>query len=268
MVSPATAHRTWTRLGTRPREAPHDHRRRGRPRARRLRLGDPTVSLSHEARTSPTPFGSVGGGRVRPRGGNLRANHEQPAPPGQATPDLRQRLPHDGNDGPAGHQTRRISVRPRVAHSLPDRHPPSRPQTTHQPTRKPRNCDAPLVNCHTLSYQRTHAPLAGVPGTDEMFVRRWRGVRGTDELLWRPPWSTSALNWCQRARISARRGRALGAPRNRRLEHAIQTPQHEALRAVVLSSDVRQVCRDLFDRALRDARCPQGAGTHRVRARS
>ena len=34
-------------------------------------------------------------------------------------------------------------------------------------------------------------------------------------------------------------------------------------RAVVLSFEVREVCRESFDRALRDARCPQGAG-HRI----
>ena len=87
-----------------PREAPHDRRRRRRPRARRIRVGD------HPNRIATTdnvlyPVGWVGGGPAR--AGNPRWNYEQPAVR-PATLDARWRLPTT-NNGPAAVEPR-ISV--------------------------------------------------------------------------------------------------------------------------------------------------------------
>ena len=58
-------------------QATHDDRRRGRPRARRVRLGDHPHRVT-PAPTSPIP--SAGSVAARQRAGNPRANYEQPAP--------------------------------------------------------------------------------------------------------------------------------------------------------------------------------------------
>jgi transposase len=59
------------------RQTPHDHRCRGRPRARRIRLGDHQNRLTTPTPTSTTP--SAGSVAARQRAGNPRANYEQPA---------------------------------------------------------------------------------------------------------------------------------------------------------------------------------------------
>ena len=70
-------HRTWTRLEA-ARQAPHDHRRRRRPRARRLLLGDHPhrIDLAPDTPTIP----SAGSVAARQRAGNPRLSYEQPAP--------------------------------------------------------------------------------------------------------------------------------------------------------------------------------------------
>ena len=75
-------HRTWTPPRT-PRQTPHDHRRRCRPRTRRLLLGD----HPHRITTAHHPSRRLG--RWRP--GNARGTRETAMsnpPPGLATPDL------------------------------------------------------------------------------------------------------------------------------------------------------------------------------------
>ena len=92
-------HRTWTASSTR--QAPHDHRGRRRPRARRLLLGDHPNRVTG-ATSSPIP--SAGSVAARQRAGNPRPTMSNP-PHRLATPDLRQRLPTT-NHGPAATQTR------------------------------------------------------------------------------------------------------------------------------------------------------------------
>ena len=53
-------HRTWTRLEA-SRQAPHDHRGRRRPRARRVRLGDLPDRVTNQPDIA-YPVGWVGGG--------------------------------------------------------------------------------------------------------------------------------------------------------------------------------------------------------------
>ena len=121
-----------------PRQAPHDHRRRRRPRARRVRLGDHPNRVTTRAHTSPIP--SAGSVAARQRAGNPRANYEQPAPQGWPRPILDSGSPrrtmvlrHGNQPEPAY-----ISLT-RVAHSLPDRHPPSRPHSQPPDQRKAGN---------------------------------------------------------------------------------------------------------------------------------
>jgi len=127
-------HRTWTRLEARA-------KRRtiiAVAAARELsgfcwaitQIGDPP-----QARSQPShPVGWAGGGPAR--AGNPRQSYEQPAPTTSrlATPDPRQRLPTT-NHGPAATRSANISLT-RVAHSRPDRHPPSRPHSHPQHERQ------------------------------------------------------------------------------------------------------------------------------------
>ena len=62
------------------RQAPHDHRRRRRPRTRRLLLGDHPESNNHRPANNHIP--SAGSVAARQRAGNPRRNYEQPAPTG------------------------------------------------------------------------------------------------------------------------------------------------------------------------------------------
>ena len=59
-----------------PREAPHDHRRRRRPRTRRVLLGDHPNRINRTTQHT-YPVGWVGGGPAR--AGNPRCSYEQPA---------------------------------------------------------------------------------------------------------------------------------------------------------------------------------------------
>ena len=61
------------------RQTPHDHRRRRRPRTRRVLLGDHPNRVTPDRR-QPDPVGWVGGGPAR--AGNPRRSYEQPAPTG------------------------------------------------------------------------------------------------------------------------------------------------------------------------------------------
>ena len=64
-----------------PRKAPHDHRGRGRPRARRVRAGRSPRSSNRRPPSHIPPVGWVGGGPAR--AGNPRLTSEQPAPTGR-----------------------------------------------------------------------------------------------------------------------------------------------------------------------------------------
>ena len=70
-------HRTWNRLEA-ARQAPHDHRRRRRPRTRRLLLGDHPHPMTDPHHHIP----SAGSVAARQRAGNPRLSYEQPAPTG------------------------------------------------------------------------------------------------------------------------------------------------------------------------------------------
>ncbi len=75
-AQPAAAPHLDTPPGAR--QAPHDHRRGGRPRARRVRLGDHQNRVTTKPQHPPIP--SAGSVAARQRAGNPRANYEQPAP--------------------------------------------------------------------------------------------------------------------------------------------------------------------------------------------
>jgi hypothetical protein len=114
-----------------PREAPHDHRGRGRPRARRILLGDHPNRVN-----SPTDnlIPSAGSVAARQRAGNPRSNYEQPPPQRLATPDPGERLPHNEPWSCGEHQPAYISLTARRAQ--PAGPPPTQPTTTPNYQRK------------------------------------------------------------------------------------------------------------------------------------
>ena len=154
LVSPAAAApHLDTPRGSR--QAPHDHRRRRRPRARRLRLGDHPESSNHQ----PQHRLSRRLGRWRP--GNARGTREltmsNPPPQGWPRPIL-----------DSGSPRRTMVLRhPKPAYisltarrAQPAGPPPTQPTTPILPTKRKREIhDAPLDK--RLSISVTHAPLAG-----------------------------------------------------------------------------------------------------------
>ena len=125
-------HRTWTRL-----EARAKRRTLIAVAAAREPAGFCWAITQIELPANSTQeIPSAGSVAARQRAGNPRHNYEQPPLSRLATLDTRQRLPTT-NHGPAAREPTPepayISLT-RVAHSTPDRHPPSRPHTVVNPT--------------------------------------------------------------------------------------------------------------------------------------
>jgi hypothetical protein len=94
--------RAWSTVGSAARSSPSR-----RPASSPGSCGRSPKSSNDRADITPIP--SAGSVAARQRAGNPRLTYEQPAPPGPATLDPRQRLPPT-NHGPAAHPNPRISV--------------------------------------------------------------------------------------------------------------------------------------------------------------
>ena len=131
------------------REAAHDHRRRRRPRTRRLLLGD------HPHRVTRTRRQHLSRRLGRWRPGNARGTRDtamsNPPPQGLATPDPRQRLPTT-NHGPAVTQPAHISLTARRAQ--PAGPPPTQPTTTTTTPTRTRKSTTPLDKRLSISALR------------------------------------------------------------------------------------------------------------------
>ena len=179
------------RLGThaRAQQAPHADRDRGRPRTHRLLLGD----LPDRIAAPPTSADNPSAGSVAARHARGIRDPAMSNQPRLATLASRQRLPttNHGPASPSG-QSAHISLT-RVAHSTPDRHPPSRPHP--QPTRpaKGRKFVTPHLT-NDSPYQvraRVRGPSAPAAGAwrsllplNAGFSKRERLFGSLDSLMW------------------------------------------------------------------------------------